>query len=262
MAWQYNHLTNSSGGVLSAGDPTGYTTDADKTQHVVYRGTDNHIHELSFDGEWHHTDLTSAAQGKPPSATADPAAIYFWSLLGEPAALYRGTHNHIHELLLDGEQWKDSDLTQVISPRPMTAAGDATAIYHWPQENSLRVFYRGTDGHLCLLSIHGHAGAQNHGDITGAATGNPPAAVGNPAGTVWNDDQHVVYRDSDGRLHELLGRFDGIDCWSHIDLSDTSTGEPPNAAGDPAVYVRDADSTLHVVFRGTDNHIHELCFRA
>jgi hypothetical protein len=32
----------------AAGDPAGYTWDVDRTQHVVYRGSDGHIHELWF----------------------------------------------------------------------------------------------------------------------------------------------------------------------------------------------------------------------
>ena len=31
---------------VAAGDPAAYMFDAQGTQHVVYRGSDNHIHEL------------------------------------------------------------------------------------------------------------------------------------------------------------------------------------------------------------------------
>jgi transposase len=34
----------------ATGDPAGYTWDVDRTQHVVYRGGDGHIHELWFNG--------------------------------------------------------------------------------------------------------------------------------------------------------------------------------------------------------------------
>jgi hypothetical protein len=44
--WNHNDLTHASGGSGAAGDPAGYTWDVDSTEHVVYRGTDGHIHEL------------------------------------------------------------------------------------------------------------------------------------------------------------------------------------------------------------------------
>ncbi len=44
--WNTNDLTASTKAVAAAGDPNGYMFDAQGTQHVVYRGSDNHIHEL------------------------------------------------------------------------------------------------------------------------------------------------------------------------------------------------------------------------
>jgi Astacin (Peptidase family M12A) len=46
--------------------------------------------------------------------------------------------------------------------------------------------------------------------------------------------------------------------WHHNDL--TTAAGAPGAAGDPAGYTWDVDSTQHVVFRGGDAHIHELWF--
>ena len=62
--WVDNDLTEAAGGApLADGDPTGYTWDADHSQHVVYHGMDNHIHELFFQastGVWAQNGLTSA----------------------------------------------------------------------------------------------------------------------------------------------------------------------------------------------------------
>ncbi|WP_030277577.1 hypothetical protein [Streptomyces sp. NRRL B-24484] len=262
-AWHHTDLTRAVQGTPpnSVGDPVAGAWG--RTTSVVYRGTDSHIHQLSFNGEWLHTDLTGAAQPNPPNAVADPGAVYRQIVPDDPAVLYRAIDSHLHELSWSDNQWDDADLTVVIEPRnaPPKAAGDATAVYYWPQENGIHVVYRGTNGHLYLLSLHGHAGNQYHGDITSAAVGDAPAAVGNPGGAAWNDpeEQHVVYRANNGRLHELLGTFSGIDAWRHNDLSD-AVGVSLNAAGDPAVYAWEVDKTLHVVYSGTDDHIHELAF--
>ena len=47
-SWHHANLTGSIGAPAAAGDPAGYTWDVDSTEHVVYRGTDSHIHELWF----------------------------------------------------------------------------------------------------------------------------------------------------------------------------------------------------------------------
>ncbi|GGU79449.1 hypothetical protein GCM10010211_51840 [Streptomyces albospinus] len=308
MTWQYNDLTRAGGGPPSAGNPAGYTVDADKTERVVHRGADGHIHELSFDGAWRHTDLTSTARGDPLESAGDPVAgstsgaaayVFFrgtdshvhglsfdgtWhhtDLTGtaqgdppdstdepigiilndfdEPTVLYRGSDSGIHDLSEFESVWSDTGPSVLFAPdTPPEAAGGPTAVYRWAMDNGMNVVYRSTDDHLCLLSLSRHFGAQYKGDITAVTTGNPPAAVGNPAGDAQNDkgEQHIVYRDGNGHLHELLGVYTGDVEWHHNDLSATSGA--PNAAGDPAVRSWDVDKTLHVVYRGTDDHIHDL----
>jgi hypothetical protein len=44
--WKHNDLTQATGAPGAEGDPAGYTWDVDGTQHVVYRDSDGHIHEL------------------------------------------------------------------------------------------------------------------------------------------------------------------------------------------------------------------------
>jgi hypothetical protein len=36
----------------------GYATTFNNQQHVNFVGTDNHVHELFYDNQWHHNDLT------------------------------------------------------------------------------------------------------------------------------------------------------------------------------------------------------------
>ena len=71
----------------AAGDPAGYQFVADPTQHVVYRGTDQHIHELWWDASqgWGHGDLTPVV-GTPPAALRkpffkSPRTVINWRLL-------------------------------------------------------------------------------------------------------------------------------------------------------------------------------------
>jgi hypothetical protein len=69
---------------------------AQGTQHVDYRGSDNHIHELWWDSNsWHHANLTAGA-GAPTSA--GPPVGYVFDAQGTQHVDYRGPDSHIHEL--------------------------------------------------------------------------------------------------------------------------------------------------------------------
>jgi hypothetical protein len=240
-SWNHADLTSATRAPAAAGDPAGYTWDVDSTQHVVYRGTDSHIHELWFNGTWNHADLTRA-----PVAAGDPAG-YTWDVDSTQHVVYRGTNNQIHELWFNGT-WNHADLT---SATGAPAAAGNPAGYTWDVDSTQHVVYRGTDNHIHELWFNG---TWNRADLTGA-TG-APGAAGDPAGYTWDVDstQHVVYRSINGHIHELW--FNGT--WNHADL--TSATGAPAAAGNPAGYTWDVDSTQHVVYRGTDNHIHELWF--
>jgi hypothetical protein len=68
----------------------------DSTEHVVYRGTDSHIHELWFhSAAWNHNDLTNATGA--PAAAGDPAG-YTWSADSTEHVVYRSSDGRIHEL--------------------------------------------------------------------------------------------------------------------------------------------------------------------
>ena len=84
----------------SRGNPeTGYAYGADGTQHVAYRGTDNHIHQLwwSVAEGWHFGDLTNAIGAPAADSRGDPDG-YVLDADGTQHVVYRGTDNHIYEL--------------------------------------------------------------------------------------------------------------------------------------------------------------------
>jgi hypothetical protein len=247
--WQHNDLTLAAGNAPpAAGDPSGYTWSVDRTEHAIYRGTDNHVHELWFNGAWHHNDLTVAAGNAPPAASSPRG--YTWSVDNTEHAIYRGADNHIHELWFNGA-WHHNDLTAAAGNAPLAAADPAG--YTWSVDKTQHVLYRGVDNHIHELWFNG---AWHHNDLT-AASGNPPLAASNPAGYTWDVDktEHCLYRGVDNHIHELW--FNGA--WHHNDLT-AAAGNAPLAAGDPCGYTWSSDKTEHAVYRGLDNHIHELWF--
>src|SRR6266700_1449939 len=88
----YTNLNLAAGGTPAGvatgrGDPAAYVFRAQGTEHVVYRGDDNHVHELRKDASgWHHGDLTA---GRVPQGDAVPAPKYVPGKYGWPATRHR-----------------------------------------------------------------------------------------------------------------------------------------------------------------------------
>jgi hypothetical protein len=83
-----------------------------------------------------------------------------------------------------------------------------------------------------------------------------PAAVGVPS-AIWYPAlgaTNVVYRDGDGRLHELWRK--GPDAGTS-DLTALAS-DAMRAAGDPTSYIDTADNLEVALYRGTDGHVYSL----
>ena len=258
--WELADLTELTGAPEAAGDPAAYLTDFDDTARVVYRGADEHIHELwlrpSEDSNWRHGDLTELTGA--PEAAGDPAA-YLTHIDGTARVVYRGEDEHIHELWYPAStrQWGLGDLTELTGAPE--AAGDPAA-YLTDFDGTARVVYRGEDERIHELSLPRTGPPWELADLT-ELTGAPEAA-GDPAAylTDFDDTARVVYRGADEHIHELWLRPSEDSNWRHGDLTEL-TGAP-EAAGDPAAYLTDFDDTARVVYRGEDEHIHELWYPA
>jgi Fibronectin type III domain len=199
--------------------------DAQGTQHVVYRGGDNHIHELWWDSQgWHHTDASGNA-GAPNSA-GDPNG-YMFDAQGTQHVVYRGGDNHIHELWWDSQGWHHTDASG--DAGAPNSAGDPAG-YVFSAQGTQHVVYRGGDKHIHELWWNSqgwhHTDASSEGwhhSDTSPDAGVPDSTT-NPAGYMFDAQgtQHVVYRGGDKHIHELWWNNEG---WHHTDL--TNAGRIP-----------------------------------
>jgi hypothetical protein len=82
--------------------PAGYAFDAqprqpDATQHVLYAGVDNHIHELWWNATgWHHLDLTGASDA--PTSISNPDGFVEVDTASQHV-YYTSADHHIIELV-------------------------------------------------------------------------------------------------------------------------------------------------------------------
>ena len=222
------------------------------TQHVFYRDANGNI-QMLFAGEtWQSKNLTQAAS---TTAASGSPAVYKTGASTIKHVVYRGVDGHIHELF-GGDNWQSNVLTAIANAP--AAAGNPFGYTTYEGATGAmdlqHVVYRGIDGHVHEL----FAGETWQHNVLTALAGAPPAA-GDPFGYVtFNpatgrlDLQHVVYRSSDGRIHEL---FAG-ETWQHNVLTETQGA--PLAVGDPFAYTTSYGDVQHIVYRGVDGHIHEL----
>ena len=243
----HDALSQAAGAPRASGVPSGYVS-PDGWTHVIYRTSTGTLEELYWYGQGAvgHGNLTPAGA---PKASSDPAP-YVNSVTNESVVAYRGTDNHIHTLYWTTGGVGHDDLSGYA--RAPNAAGKPTAYYR-ANDDSHQIVYRGSDQQLYELWWNGAAPVQ-YWNLS-AAAGAPPAAS-DPASyySAATNTKHVVYLTADGHVHEIVWRPGGAA--SHADL--TAETFAPSAVGTPSAFTVESQRTQHVVFRGSDNHVHEI----
>jgi hypothetical protein len=246
----HDNLSGTAGAPQAAGDPVGYYAAAYDTHNVIYRTSDGHLHSLYWVGVApviYGGNLTGTIEAPP--AAGDPTA--FVNAAGVNIVVYRSVQGDILSVYwADGPSGLDN-LSGVAGTPP--AAGDPAA-YYTAHNDTHQVVYLGEDGHLYELYWAGVEPVVGW-DLTAPSGG--PAAVGTPAAyySAGTNTKHVIYRDADGRLHEIWW-VPGGGTPAHVDL--TAFAEAPPAADRPAAFTVEGPNTQHVVYRGTDRHIYEV----
>jgi len=252
MGWNLNDLASSARAPAAASNPTGFVLPSRGTQHVYFRGTDDHIHELMWDRRgWRHADLHASL--KAPLAVGDPVAMASLRA-GTRHVAYVGKDGHVHELASGtgrDADWRHTDLHAVTRTTAVVLGNPAACSLE--KKGSRHVFFRAEGGQIHELSFE--SGAWRHEDLGSAvrgialAAGDLSARAHEGTGIV-----HVVYRDKEGHVHEL---HEDNGLWKAANLSASAKGAPA-AAGDPTLYVFDGQGTCHATYRSADGHIHQL----
>jgi hypothetical protein len=189
----HNDLTPN--GPLAEGDPSAYFVAADGTHHVIFRSHDGHLHELWWTtGPVGQGDLTPSG----PLAEGNPSA-YFVAADGTHHVIYRSHDGHLHELWWTSGAVGHGDLTHLTNT---PVAQSNPSAYFVAEDGSHHVIYRSHDGHL--HELWWTRSIVTHNDLTALGAAPPNAESGPSAYFVAADrTHHVIYRSSDGRLHEL-----------------------------------------------------------
>lgn len=187
------------------------------------------------------------------SHTGNPTA--YRRLDGFDSVLHRSTDSHIHEIYMgNGQGWHWGDLFSLVylgTPPPVAGRVSAFTL----SDGDYSVLYRSTSGQVIRISLtpSGWVWA----DMTAALGAN---AGGDPVGyTSWDGYSAIFYRTTNNSIVMLQpppgpspSGGPRATQWNYVIL--TTSGA---AAGDPMVYDR-SDRLTAVVYRGSDNRVHEL----
>jgi hypothetical protein len=255
--WSLNDLTQLAGAPAAVANSAldGYPTNFNEQQHVNYIGTDNHVHELFYEGgRWQHNDLT--VQAKASNASSIVALAGYATQFNEQQhVICIGPNNHIVELVYAGS-WRQNDLTSLAGAGNFPAAnGSIIDGYVTNFNQQQHINYVGFNGHVHELV---YDGSWKHNDLT-QITGAPAAAPGSGLdgySTEFNRQQHVNFIGTDGSVHELV--YDGS--WKHNNLTQL-TGAPGARVGAGLDgYATNYNGQQHVNYVGLDSQVHELVY--
>jgi hypothetical protein len=198
FGWLDSDLTPYMAGTVPRLPPTAYGFTSQRTHHILYAGSDQHVHELwkGPQGGFHHNDLTLASgtaartDGRPVGFANDPG--------NQQVVAFAGTDGHLHLLTWDGA-WHERDLTATaggVAP----ASGTTPTGYLYPSEGTLHFDYVGVDSHIHEYWEDGSGWHPN--DLT-AATGVLPSRSYPSAYVMPDNTQHVVFVDDNRHVVEL-----------------------------------------------------------
>jgi hypothetical protein len=236
--WRHNDLTQLAGATDYSVAPwtlSGYATEFNRQQHVIFLDFDGYVHELwySDSGGWQHNPLTQLAD-----ATAYPGAVP-QVIGGGPGSLIHGyvtefnrqqhvnyfdSQGGVHELWYsDSGGWQHNPLTQ-LAAAPPAAPGSPLDGYATEFNSQQHVNYVGTDGDIHEL-WYSDSGGWQHNPLTQLAGAPQPSADSPLDGyaTEFNSQQHVNFiapsQESDvPGLHVYELWYSDSGGWRHNDL--------------------------------------------
>lgn len=197
-SWHDSDLTIIAGavGVPTLNQLAAYVCEFQPTQHIVYLGTDDHVHELSWDqGVWSYTDLTATANA--PLANFSPIG-YSFNYQGTQHVAYGTTDGHAHDLQCAAGVWQHSDLTAIVG----SAYGAPSTGYNDDSEETQYINYVGTDRHIHELGWD-HINGWKYSDLTAHTFA--PLAISGPKGYVFpiQGSRNAVYLSEDHHMIRL-----------------------------------------------------------
>ena len=257
------------------GRPMGYVFRPQNAHHVTYRSGDGNIYDLFWTKNgWFYQSPSLDAEGTGADDEAEPAVGdphgYALDDRGIISIAYAGT-TKLHELI-----WSQLDDTLGDEAILGTGWGIETlyvgkAEGEQPQGRPFGglflpnrgVVFRTKDGRLRAAVESGPTGGWEIRELNAAvakATSDPTGLLMTKTelGVTTVVSRHIFYLGVDGQVYELRSDVSGL-TWTSVNITQgISDVVKPAPGSTPAAYAFLRQNTLHIVYRGIDDRIHEL----
>lgn len=248
-------ITTAAGAAVPAGlkAALGSFVDSSDKEYIFYVGASEHIHEVTYNGEWQSYDLTSATGG--PVAASNSALTAFGDGYGQHA-LYIGTNQHIYQLYYNPSEgyWVDQDLTATTGGAVAVSGSALTSFFDTWGEHT---FYVGSNGDVYQLYYNETAWVdQDLMSLTACGC----AANLSTGLTSFADStgEHLFYEGSAGHLRQMY--WTDAAGWSAQDISEAAPSGPLPESGTALTSFGDNNGEhLYYVINGATN-VDELFF--
>jgi hypothetical protein len=261
-------------GVTATGRIMAFATSFNNLQHIVFAGSDRHVHELFFPtatNTWGHNDLT-AITSSPLLAVGSSLTGYETTFNTQMHVDFVSSDGHVRELWFDNA-WHPNDLTVaarlIDGTTPLARTTSSLNGYQTPFNRQQHVDYISADGHVRELWHDVNQPTTWHPtDLTVAARQTAPATplallttALNGYATVFNSQQHVNFISANGHVNELWHDVNQPTTWHFNDLTLAAPGAPLASLDTPLDgYTTDFNSQQHVNYVAQNGNVFELFF--
>jgi Fungal fucose-specific lectin len=265
-------LTSRTGAPQAAADSSlaSYGWQSQKSQHVVYVGTDGNVWELyqlweQFDGVrggllWQANNLSERTGyvGELAPRENSPLAGTTFETEGSEHIIYMAKDNTIRELWFYNGGWGGNNLTEATGGAVAPAANSSLTVYAAEYEDTLHVAYLGEDGNIHELWWNRNGWQPHHAisEIVSIKPASGTAIIG--YATEYERTHHVVYINENNELQELYHNSGG---WNTTWLSASagSGATPPiNSSSPLAGYSVESMKGQHIYYLDDQTRVHEI----
>jgi len=240
-----------------------------KSQHVVYVGTDGNVWELYWlEGQWdnvrggplwqaNNLSERTGYLGELAPKKNGPMAATMFEREGTEHVVYIAADNTIRELYFYNGGWGGNNLTQAAGAAP-PAANSPLAVYSADYEDTLHVVYLAEDGAIHELWWNQSGWQPDHAisQIYNPGPASNTALIGYAC--QYEQSHHVIYVDQTNSIQELYHNSNGWDI-THLSLvARDGFTTPINSATPLAGYSFEELQQQHIWYLDDQSRVHEI----
>jgi hypothetical protein len=246
---QQINLSGLTSGPAAVGDPDSFIYN--NQSHVLYLDASGKVWDSWYEGatsKWNLQQINLGALTTGPQAMGDPDSFIYNN---QSHVLYRDLSCRVWDSWYDGATSKWN--LQQINAGGLTAGPAAESnINSFIYNNESHVLYRDATGRIWDSWYDGATSKWNLQQINVSGLTAGPAAVGDPASFIYNNQSHVLYVDSGGNVWDSW--YDGATSkWNLQQINQSGLTVGPAAVGDPAAFIYNNQS--HVLYRDSAGEV-------